>query len=69
MARLGRRERAALKERDRLERVTASAVATRIGALADLTPIHTSWSWMWPIGKPSRQWGYHGPTGSRINRH
>ncbi len=68
MARLGRRERAALRERDSLERDANSAVATRIAALTDLTPIYTSWMDPWPIGKPCLQWGYTGTTAGRIHR-
>ncbi len=68
MARLGRRERAALRERDRLERDANAAVADRRAALTDLTPIYTSWMEPWPIGKASVKWGYNGGTAGRIHR-
>ena len=68
MARLGKRERRALRERDSLERDTRKGEADRRRALTDLTPIHTSWQDPWPIGKASVKWGYTGATASRIHR-
>ncbi len=68
MARLGKRERAHLRERDALERGTNDASAHRRAALTDLTPIHTSWQDPWPIGKASVKWGYTGATAGRIHR-
>ena len=68
MARLGRRERGALRERDALERLTRLGEADRRATLTDLTPIYTSWMDPWPIGKASVKWGYTGATAGRIHR-
>ena len=68
MARLGRRERSALRARKALERAELEAVAMRKSALTDLTPIGGSMSNMWPMGKASVQWGYNGGTAGRIHR-
>ncbi len=68
MARLGRRERGELREREAREHGTRLGNADRRAALTDLTPIHTSWQDPWPIGKASVKWGYNGGTAGRIHR-
>ena len=64
MARLGKRERQALKELKRIEEARKLHAATILG---DSSGYRSAWDNMSPKGKPSNNWAWNWKTDRRIN--
>ena len=67
MARLGKRERAELRQLKANSVRLQAERAARIASVGDVV-IKTSMANLWPNGKASVKWGYHGGTAGRIHR-
>ena len=61
--RLGKRERAALRQKQAANRAASCRASHDNGVV-----IRTSMASLWPAGKPSRAWGWDGQTQRRVRR-